>query len=505
MIGDRLRDRPRRRPPLEGRGRSVLIAALSLATLLIAAFYLTTPGIASCDDCAPHPLLQTLYDVVSIATVAIAAYFCALYVVGLRNAAADPPRPSDRPPLFVLMTPAHNEELVIEATVKRMRSLQVPGGRMLALILNDGSSDRTSEVALAAAEGDERILVLDRLPAIAGQGKGAVLNHGYQIVDRLCEWGDTRLQGATADEIVICVVDADGWMRDDALMKVGPYFDDPQVGAVQIPVRMYNARKNLLAAMQDIEFIAFSILIQGGRDRIGSALLGGNGQFVRLSALRSVGRMPWTKSLTEDLDLGLHLAVRGWRIRMCPHTVVAQQAVTDARRLLRQRTRWVQGHYTCWSHLPALWRARGLRPLVRLDLSAHLVLATLVLLVAAQALLGIAGFAGLFALDRSVMAKLIGDDTAFRVFVVLASSGPLALIGLAYQRAAVSFGGSGDLRLPVWSLPGMFLAFTAYTYFWGLPCTARALARMTRREDGWAKTARDPVTAPSTTPEPTFA
>jgi hypothetical protein len=57
------------------------------------------------------------------------------------------------------------------------------------------------------------------------------------------------------------------------------------------------------------------------------------------------------------------------------------------------------------------------------------------------------------------------------------------------------------MRLPVWSLPGMFVAFTAYTYFWGLPSTARAFARLTMRADGWTKTARDPVAVLSERPE----
>jgi hypothetical protein len=41
----------------------------------------------------------------------------------------------------------------------------------------------------------------------------------------------------------------------------------------------------------------------------------------------------------------------------------------------------------------------------------------------------------------------------------------------------------------------MFLAFTAYTYFWGIPSTLRALARMGLRRDSWTKTERDPVFA----------
>jgi cellulose synthase/poly-beta-1,6-N-acetylglucosamine synthase-like glycosyltransferase len=483
----------RRRTPFEDPRRSAAVGVLSLLALAIAGAYLWAPGLTTCSDCLRRPRLEVFYDVLSIASVTIGLYFVALYVVGLRNAASAPPRATRRRPFFVMLTPAHDEALVIEATVRRLRALYTDPGRFLAVIVNDGSSDRTSDIARAAAEGDERILVLDRVPELAGQGKGAVLNHGFQVISTLAEWGDSRLHGATADEIVVCVVDADGWLRDDALRRVAPYFEDPEVGAVQVPVRMYNARTGFLAAMQDIEFTAFSVLIQGGRDRVGSALLGGNGQFVRLSALRSLGARPWTKSLTEDLEMGLRLACGGWRIRVCPHTVVSQQAVTSPRRLLRQRTRWVQGHYTCWSHLPALWRSPRVPTPVRLDLSAHLLLAGVILIVATQALVGVAGFAGLFPLDRSLLAQLVGNDVAFRALTRVAAAGPLSLVAVAYQRATVAFAGTDDVRLPLWALPGTFLAFTAYMYFWGLPSSARAFVRMSFGEESWAKTARDPL------------
>jgi cellulose synthase/poly-beta-1,6-N-acetylglucosamine synthase-like glycosyltransferase len=190
---------------------------------------------------------------------------------------------------------------------------------------------------------------------------------------------------------------------------------------------------------------------------------------------------------------------------MCPHTIVAQQALNSPRRLIRQRTRWVQGHYSCWNHLPLLWRARGVKLRTRLDLSLHLLLACIVLVVAGQAVLGAAGFAGLFPIHESVLARLVGNELVFRVLVLAAASGPLALVALAYQRAAVRFRGA-DARLPLWAIPGMFLAFTAYMYFWGLPSSFRAFARMTVGAEGWAKTARDPVAIPTNDQtEPVFA
>jgi hypothetical protein len=71
--------------------------------------------------------------------------------------------------------------------------------------------------------------------------------------------------------------------------------------------------------------------------------------------------------------------------------------------------------------------------------------------------------------------------------------GPLSLLGLAYQRSAVAYQGSRRSRLPLWAMPGMLVAFTAYTYLWGVPSTVAAFVRMARGRDSWAKTERDPL------------
>ena len=157
--------------------------------------------------------------------------------------------------------------------------------------------------------------------------------------------------------MIVAVLDADGRLAPNALIEVAPFFADPAVGGVQIGVRMYNAKEKLLARMQDFEFVTFTEVFQRARQRIGSVGLGGNGQFNRLSALRSLGSAPWTKCLTEDLDLGIQLLTRGWLNCYCPTTHVSQQAVVQFRRLVRQRSRWYQGNLQCWRRIPEIVRS----------------------------------------------------------------------------------------------------------------------------------------------------
>jgi cellulose synthase/poly-beta-1,6-N-acetylglucosamine synthase-like glycosyltransferase len=353
--------------------------------------------------------------------------------------------------------------------------------------MNDGSSDDTAAVARQAAAGDPRVVVVDRDPEIAGRGKGAVLNHAYRIVRELVAAGDPRVHGGTASDVVIGIVDADGWLEPHALTEVGPYFADARVGAVQLPVRIWNNRDGVLARLQDIEFVGFSQFVQAARDLFGSVGLGGNGQFSRLSALDSLGEDPWSRSLTEDLDLGLRLVERGWRNRFCPHAYVAQQAVTNLRPFFRQRTRWIQGHFLSWGRVPSLWRARGVPMRTRVDLSLYLLMVAFILILAVQTVVSLLVLAGMVAVQPHFL-DWVHDPTAYRIIILGLSLGPLLAFAVTYQRRAPD-------PLPAWALPGMFVVFACYGYFWAVPASVRALSRIAMRRDGWVKTPRTAVHA----------
>ena len=100
----------------------------------------------------------------------------------------------------------------------------------------------------------------------------------------------------------------------------------------------------------------FTEVFQRGRRRVHSVGMGGNAQFVRLSALDALGPRPWTRSLTEDFDLGIRLNATSWTNEFWPAASVHQQGVTNMRRLMRQRTRWsreTSRHCTCCDPSPA--------------------------------------------------------------------------------------------------------------------------------------------------------
>jgi 1,2-diacylglycerol 3-beta-glucosyltransferase len=428
--------------------------------------------------------MNSLFDIAGYASAAIVAYYLALFAVSLWTTRRTGRRPGDDP-VFVAVVPAHNEELVIEQTVRRLRQLR--GDRFLVVIMNDGSCDATSACARRAAEDDPRVLVVDRAPEIAGQGKGEVLNHAYMLISAMVLAGDSRLHGASAEDVVLCIVDADGWLEPHALQAVAPYYRDPRVAGVQLPVRIWNSREGFLQLMQDLEFIGFCMFVQAGRDPFGSVGLGGNGQFVRLSALQTLGSAPWSSCLTEDLDIGLSLVEHGWRNRFCPRACVSQQALGKVRPFFRQRTRWIQGHYSCWQHLPAIWRSPSIPLRTRIDLTLYLLLVLFILVLVANLALSALAMFGVYPAGTGFLS-VIKDPEARRVLTLVLSFGPLVGFAATYQRFAAQ-------RLPYWALPGVITVFAFYGYFWGIPANLWALARIAMRRGAWAKTPRTPVTA----------
>ena len=297
------------------------------------------------------------------------------------------------------LVPCLNEEPVIGETVRRL----VADRRVTVVVVDDGSIDDTGDVARAAAAGAAgRLHVVRRELPDARRGKGEALNAGFAMVERLVE-----ADGLAADQVLVCVMDADGRLSDRALDAVLPLFADPTVGGVQLSVHIRN-RTMLIGRMQDVEMAGVSSVAQFGRMALGTVSLGGNGQFTRLTALRGLGPRPWTRCLTEDLDLTARLATAGWRLTSTTRAYVDQQGVESWRQLLRQRSRWAQGHMSCIAQLPRIWWAPQVSHLGAIELMLYLLLPWTQLLWSGLFLLAVAGH-GLDALTGAALGLRLDE------------------------------------------------------------------------------------------------
>jgi 1,2-diacylglycerol 3-beta-glucosyltransferase len=418
-----------------------------------------------------------------IAVLVLIAYFVTLFVISRRPRSDVLPAPDD---LFTVFTiPCLNEERVISGTLESLLALQ--GDDYAIVVVDDGSDDSTA--ALVQIYESEGVHLVRRQLPDARRGKGAALNAAFRyLVD------SELLATRSPENVVMAVFDADGRIEREALSAMAGYFRDPNAGAVQLQVEMRNADANLLTRLQDMEFVVFTEIFQRARQRLGSVGLGGNGQFVRLSALQSLGAEPWSDCLTEDLDLGVRLLLKGWTNSYCPTAAVSQQAVTSLRGWVRQRARWFHGHLQCWRLMPRILRSRLAGTLVS-DLLWYLLLPCWVLLIPLIGLPVLVGFVVFCLESPRQAAAFLSADHGLVVFVLyLLMFGPAAYISgpVYWMRGRV-----GLLKAVV-----LGHAFELYANFW-LIAGWMAVFRLLRRKGGWAKTAR--VAEVSSRPAPASA
>jgi peptidoglycan-N-acetylglucosamine deacetylase len=236
---------------------------------------------------------------------------------------------------ITVLVPAYNEEKVIGMTIRSLLGSTI-AHELKILVIDDGSTDRTTAVVEEEFAGDERVQVL-RKP---NGGKAAALNFGLTQIDT---------------EIVVAI-DGDTLLERDAIERLIAPFGDPAVGAAAGKVVVGN-RVNLLTRFQALEYAVSQNLDRRAFERFNAigVVPGAIGAWRRQAVLDAGGYA--SETLAEDADLTLTLQRRGWRIVSVPEAVALTEAPETLRALVKQRFRWTFGMLqVAWKHLPALLR-----------------------------------------------------------------------------------------------------------------------------------------------------
>lgn len=120
------------------------------------------------------------------------------------------PNASHRPRVSIIC-PVHNEAARIEAKIRNLLSLDYPLDRMQILVVGDGCTDQTLELALLAGEGRVEVI-----PQSQRAGKAAALNAGL----------------FRADGEILLFTDAGILLERKALAALVGHFADPAIGCV---------------------------------------------------------------------------------------------------------------------------------------------------------------------------------------------------------------------------------------------------------------------------------
>jgi cellulose synthase/poly-beta-1,6-N-acetylglucosamine synthase-like glycosyltransferase/peptidoglycan/xylan/chitin deacetylase (PgdA/CDA1 family)/spore germination protein YaaH len=239
-------------------------------------------------------------------------------------------------PFVSVLVPAYNEELVIENTINSLLASDYE--RYEILVIDDGSSDRTSSIVRDGYASNERV----KLFSEANKGKAAALNTGLR-----------HAQG----EIVIAL-DADTLFAPQTLGALARRFYDPRLGAVAGNAKVGN-RINIVTRWQALEYITSQNM-----DRRAFASLncitvvpGAVGAW-RRDLIEQAGSFQ-SDTLAEDQDLTLSIRRMGYTIGYEENAIAWTEAPDQLRALARQRFRWAFGTLQCMrKHLDALLRPR---------------------------------------------------------------------------------------------------------------------------------------------------
>ncbi|MCB4379363.1 glycosyltransferase [Synechococcus sp. MU1644] len=234
-----------------------------------------------------------------------------------------------RLPRVSVMVPLFNEERIAEALITRLSRLTFPKA-LLDVVLVLESKDSVTRATLARTRLPKWMRVVEVPDDGTITTKPRALNYALDF----CK-GE-----------IIGVWDAEDAPEPDQIEKVVSKFAaaGPDVACLQGMLDYYNARHNWLARCFTIEYASWWRLVLPGVQRLGLVLpLGGTTLFFRRAILDELGGWD-AHNVTEDADLGIRLARRGYRTELIP-TVTYEEANCRAWPWVKQRSRWIKGFF----------------------------------------------------------------------------------------------------------------------------------------------------------------
>ena len=232
-------------------------------------------------------------------------------------------------PSCTILIPAHNEAMVIGATVESMLKLEYPKEKLTILVINDGSKDETASIVQEFVKRDPRVVLFTVPPGEGGKGKSRALN--------------LALKQVKSD--VIAIYDADNTPHPKALYYlVAQLMTHEELGGVIGKFRTVNKNATLLTRFINIETLSFQSILQAGRWQMHNiATLPGTNYVVWTHLIRSLDG--WDEeALTEDSELSIRIYEKGYKIKYIPYALTYEQEPQEWKVWLKQRMRWVRGN-----------------------------------------------------------------------------------------------------------------------------------------------------------------
>lgn len=229
-------------------------------------------------------------------------------------------------PRVSILVPMHNEEQVLRYALDALLECRYDRDKFEIIPIDDHSSDATAEMLEEYHARYPFIKPLHRIEEDQQRGKPSGLNDALQL--------------ATGD--IVIVFDADYRPNKDMIMQLALAFQDPEAGAVMGRVIPYNANKNLLTRLLNLERSGGYQADQQARYNLRTIpQYGGTVGGFRKDL---IGDGFDTQVLAEDTDLTYRLYAKGYKVIYANSAECYEEVPEDWRVRARQVRRWSRGH-----------------------------------------------------------------------------------------------------------------------------------------------------------------
>jgi cellulose synthase/poly-beta-1,6-N-acetylglucosamine synthase-like glycosyltransferase len=226
---------------------------------------------------------------------------------------------------FIILVPAHNEELLLGEVLRKLASLSYPHSHYEIVVIADNCTDQTAETARNA--GATALIRHD----LEKRGKGQALNWAVQ--------GPLSVWPRSWDALVI--MDADSVLNPDFLWFMNDLLKKGH-SALQGYYGVQNPGESWRTALMTVALAAFHFLRPLGRDTLGLPCgLKGNGMCFSRPLVERFG-YPAT-SVVEDIELALIYLRNGVGVKFAAGAQVFGQMATTTDQADSQRKRWEGG------------------------------------------------------------------------------------------------------------------------------------------------------------------
>lgn len=235
-------------------------------------------------------------------------------------------KPSDLP-RYTIFCPLYKEWQVLPQFVEAMNKLDYPKAKLQVMLQLE--EDDAETVSRARAMGLPKHFKIVVVPNSKPKTKPKAMNYGLQF--------------ATGE--IVTIYDAEDVPEPLQLKKVVAAFKKlpEEVICVQGKLNFYNPYQNVLTRMFTAEYSLWFDLVLPGLQTIGAPIpLGGTSNHFKKSILHELAG--WDAyNVTEDCDLGMRLAKRGYRTAIVDSTTL-EEANSGYHNWYRQRSRWIKGY-----------------------------------------------------------------------------------------------------------------------------------------------------------------